>query len=126
MESKLKVQNNIGLIIYQEDTRLEGANELLDALPKWLDEVELVGIILDLSIIDMLNSSGIGVLVSIAKTVIKKDVPFIVVVNDYVDNILQVVGLHEILKISDTMEEALISFQQIPSTLSPEGQAFAP
>ena len=97
------------------------ANDLLAmAKPKLHDE-EPEGVILDLRGVNMLNSSGIGLLIEFYKEVIGQELIFIAITNNYVQRTLGLIGFEGVFPMVDSREEALwmmqseMSKKQVPS-----------
>ncbi len=106
MQSKYYIENRICWVRYQEDRTFEDAQGLIDEIRAvWQDE-EIGGVILDLTKIEMMNSSGIGLLVQMTKEVYDEEVSFVIITNHYVHRVLQMVGLEEMIQMTETDSEA--------------------
>ncbi len=106
MKSTYEVENNICWYNYKDDTSFEPKHELIEQISLLLDTPELQGFVLNLSVIDMLNSYGIGLLVKVNRDATNQNLKFVVLTNDYVLKIVKVLKLEEILTTAETKEEA--------------------
>jgi stage II sporulation protein AA (anti-sigma F factor antagonist) len=94
--------------------RLEGeldhhhAEEIRDSLDKQLEDPSIRHLILDLSNLRFMDSSGIGVFIGRYKTINKRGGQVCITnVNPQLGRILDVSGLYRILKVYDTAEKAM-------------------
>ena len=62
---------------------------------------------MDLRGVDMLNSSGIGLILEFFKDVTEKNLIFVVVTNDYVQRTLELVGVEGMIETAESRGSAL-------------------
>ena len=84
------------------------AGEIRDSLDKQLEDPSIRHLILDLSNLHFMDSSGIGVFIGRYKTINKRGGQVCIThVNPQLGRILEVSGLYKILKVYDTIEKAI-------------------
>ena len=94
--------------------RLEGeldhhhAEEIRESLDKQLEDPSIRNLILDLGNLHFMDSSGIGVFIGRYKTISKRGGQVCITnVNPQLARILEVSGLYRILKVYDTVQDAI-------------------
>ena len=84
------------------------AEEIRDSLDKQLEDLSIRNLILDLSNLYFMDSSGIGVFIGRYKTISKRGGQVCITnIDAQLDRILEVSGLYRILKVYDTVKEAI-------------------
>ena len=106
MKSTYEIKQGICWIQYNEDATFEQAYLLNSELESWISEQPVTGVVIDLKTVDMLNSSGIGLLVQALKMVRDKGMKFVVLANDYVIRVLKMVGLEDKISVAEDAEQA--------------------
>ncbi len=84
------------------------AQEVRDYIDGKLDDASIRHLILDLSKLRFMDSSGIGVFIGRYKIISKRDGHVCITsVNQQLDKILELSGLYRILKVYDTVDKAI-------------------
>lgn len=84
------------------------AEEIRDSLDKQLEDLSIRHLILDLSRLNFMDSSGIGVFIGRYKTISKRGGQVCITnVSQQLGRILDLSGLYKILKVYDTVEKAI-------------------
>ena len=107
MDSKHEIKEGIYWINYVEDSTFEKAYDLIDTVTPLIDKKILQGVILDLRGVDMLNSSGIGLILEFFKDVSEKNLIFVVITNDYVQRTLELIGVEGMIETAESRGNAL-------------------
>lgn len=107
MRNLVETKGNVCWIIYEEDKNLEKGKKLIKQLPE-LIKPNVTTVVFDLTFIEMLNSTGLGILTAISKKAKEQDLRFIVYANSYVFRILQLVGLSQFLMVADNKDDVLM------------------
>lgn len=107
MGSAHEIINNVCWLSYREDTTFENSYDFNRDSLKFIDEQsDLTSVMLDVSSLEMINSSGIGLIVDLYKEVISKNLEFHLVTNDYVYKIMKYVGVDTTIPMIESVQEA--------------------
>ncbi len=111
---EFREEENYGLIIFHVRGKMLGgadANQLNERIHQLLDESKN-RFVLDLSEVDMMSSSGLGVLVS-ALTAVRNQMGDmkLAALPEKIHHILKITKLDQIFEIYDTVESAVSAFQ---------------
>jgi len=84
------------------------ADDIRNALDKQLEDLSIRNLILDLSNLYFMDSSGIGVFIGRYKTIRERGGQVCITnINAQLDRMLEVSGLYRILKVYDTVQDAI-------------------
>ncbi len=84
------------------------ADDIRNALDKQLDDTSIRNLILDLSNLYFMDSSGIGVFIGRYKTIRERNGQVCITnINAQLERMLEVSGLYRILKVYDTVQDAI-------------------
>jgi anti-anti-sigma factor len=112
MEITDKLFDGIRVIYISGNIILEETNQMKDYIEKYIEDPDLKGIIINCRNIDYIDSSGLGLIVSVYKTLKKSDKYFALSSLDAKTmEIFVLTRLNEILVIADSDEAALNSFK---------------
>ncbi len=111
---EFREEENYGLIIFRLQGKMLGgadANHLNERIHQLLDEGKN-RFVLDLSQVDMMSSSGLGVLVS-ALTAVRNQMGDVklAALPEKIQHILEITKLDQVFEIYDTVESAMAAFQ---------------
>lgn len=107
MNSHKEIIKDVGCIVFKDDPAADYKEIYFKLLTPLLETPDIKGIVLDFSVIEMLSSSGIGLMLGIYKEVEKKELPFVLVSNHYVEKILRMVALWSVLDTEESKEDAI-------------------
>lgn len=110
--SGFEVKESVCWIKYNEDRTFEKSYDLIQEVIAYLAEHPIDGVVLDLTWIDMLNSSGIGLMASLYKEVNDQEKLFVVITNDYVHRTLGILGFSDIFPMVENEAEASAAFNE--------------
>lgn len=107
------LENNPSVAVIELKAQVLGGNDALS----FSSSIELLSnknfshVIADLSKIEIINSSGLGMLVAALSSLRKHEIGFVLTsVPEKVMNLLQMTRLNEVFKIYDSVESAVNSF----------------
>ncbi|MBF0279296.1 MAG: STAS domain-containing protein [SAR324 cluster bacterium] len=107
MKSRYEIKENICWIQYVEDKTFEKAYDFIKTMEPLLEEKTLKGVVLDLRTVDMLNSSGIGLILELFKNISEKKLIFVAITNDYVQRTLGMIGVEGLMNMVESRSKAL-------------------
>lgn len=100
-------ENNICVVNIDGNIALDGTNEVKEYVKPFMEDADLQGIILDFSKVNFIDSSGIGLIVSIFKMLqVKQTKLVLAALNKKNREIFNMTRLDKILTICDTLEDA--------------------
>lgn len=92
------------------DIVFNNLTELREVIKKEMNEPDTTKVLLNLADVGIIDSAGVGFIVSVYKTVLSRKGSFALVQpNDAVKNVLQTVGLTRLFKVFDSEVEAVES-----------------
>lgn len=92
------------------DIVFNNLNELREVIKKEMNEPETDKVLINLDNVGMIDSAGVGFIVSVYKTVLSRKGSFALVQpNEVVKNVLQTVGLTRLFKVFENEDEAVKS-----------------
>jgi len=110
---KIKTSEKYNTVIFELKGKLLGgseASEFNEVIRKFIDQGEK-NIVIDLSGISYVNSTGVGMLIRNYTTVVNSGGKLILAaINDRMQGLLSVTKLNQIFEIFDSTEEAVKSF----------------
>ncbi|MFQ5431410.1 MAG: STAS domain-containing protein [Nitrospinota bacterium] len=110
MKCETRKVDGVTLFDITGDIVFNNLNELREVIKAEMNEPETDKVLISLSDVGMIDSAGVGFIVSVYKTVLSRKGSFALVQpNDAVKNVLQTVGLTRLFKVFDNEEEAVKS-----------------
>lgn len=106
LQSSYEIKDDICWLVYSGKPHMEFSANLLSEVIPLLESQEFKGLVIDLGIVDMINSDGIGQLTQVYKKVRAHQREMSVIGNHYLINILNVVQIADALNLVETHEEA--------------------
>ena len=107
MKFSYEIKEDICHAIYEGDRTLEDIYLFVKSFFALIDAEEIQSILLNLRIVEMLNSNGIGQIVRIHKQAMSQHKRLIFIINHYTQQVLQIVQLQHVLEFAESPEEAL-------------------
>ena len=112
MEIKDRIENDICIIEIEGNIALEVTSEIRDELRPFVERSDIKGIVFNLAKVKFIDSSGIGLIVSIYKNLKQKDKKMALSnLNEKNREIFSLTRLDQILTIVDNEDEATKIFQ---------------
>jgi len=111
MKIKEEIEDSVRILHIHGDMAMDENAELKKLLQPYLDDPSLSGIILDLKNVGFIDSSGVGLIVGIYKTLQRADKHFVLMsLSDRHREILNITQLDKILTIAEDRKDALEAF----------------
>lgn len=108
MKIEDRVDNNFAILAIDGNIVLEETAKLKESVEVFVENANLTGIIMNCENVNFIDSSGLGLIVSIYKTLLKRERKFaLTALNDRTKEIFILTKLDKILTLSDSDEEAL-------------------
>ncbi|NLT95443.1 MAG: STAS domain-containing protein [Clostridia bacterium] len=108
-----KYEDGILLAVLSGEITLLESNDLKEKIKDELARLKTFKLVLDLSQVPLLDSSGLGMLIALFKHINQKEGAIIYVgITDYVKKIIGFAKLDKIFTIVDTLEEAMKILKQ--------------
>ena len=108
METTTRIINNIRVISIEGNIILEESADLREAMEPYVEESATDGIILNCEKVSYIDSSGLGLIVSIYKTLVKTNRKFaLTCLSKKNEDIFILTKLNQVLLIAETDEEAI-------------------
>lgn len=103
-----RVEDNICIVSFEGNIALDGVNEAKAYLKPYLDSDEVKGLVINFEKVNFIDSSGIGLIVSIFKTMQQKDGKFALSnLSKKNEEIFSITRLNKILEIHPLEEDAV-------------------
>ena len=103
-----RIEDDICLVSIEGNIALDGVNEAKAYLKTHLDSPDIKGLVINFEKVNFIDSSGIGLIVSIFKTMQQKDGQFgLTNLSKKNEEIFSITRLNKILNIYQSEEEAL-------------------
>ena len=110
MEFSHRVANNICVVSITGNIALDGVNEAKDYLKPLLEEPDLKGLLINFDQVNFIDSSGIGLIVSLFKTLQQREAKFgLSDLSKKNEEIFNITRLNKILDIYPTEGEGITS-----------------
>jgi len=112
METKTQIIDNIRVISLEGNIVLEETAELREAMEPFIEDNKTDGIILNCEKVSFIDSSGLGLIVSIYKTLMKTNRKFALsCLSKKNEDVFILTKLNNVLTITDTDQEALATMK---------------
>jgi len=108
MRCETKKAGNVTVFQINGDIIFNHLNEIRETIKKEMGEAETDKFLIDLSHVGMIDSAGVGFIVSVYKTVLSRKGAFALInPNEAVKSVLQTVGLTRLFNIYESEDEAI-------------------
>ncbi len=108
METNTQLVDNIRIVFLEGNIVLEESSELRERLEPYIEESNADGIILNCEKVSYIDSSGLGLIVSIYKTLIKANKKFALSgLSKKNEDVFILTKLNNVLTIAETDQDAL-------------------
>ena len=108
MDLKIVKKNNTLFVSLNGDIDHHNSEIIKDKVDEGIIKYHCKNLIFDMSTVDFMDSSGIGVFIGRYKTISKRGGQVCITnIDAQLDRILEVSGLYRILKVYDTVKEAI-------------------
>ncbi len=108
MKIEGKTENNITVLTLEGNLAMDECGELRTEIKPYVEQEDIVGIVLNLKSVDYIDSSGIGLIVSIFKSLKQLEKKFALTSLNYRHReVLSITKLDKILTIAEDTESAL-------------------
>lgn len=108
MKCETKKVGNVMIFSVSGDIVFNYLNEIRDIIKKEMGIADTDKFLIDLSNVGMVDSAGVGFIVSIYKTVLSRKGSFALLnPNEVVKNVLETVGLTRLFKVFESEDEAV-------------------
>lgn len=112
MELTHRIENNICVISIKGHILHDGVETLRDYLDPWLKNEAIDVVLINLNKVEIIDSSGIAIIMTTMKTLQERKAKLILCnLVSQCQEILEVMGLDEVLNIFDTEEKALATLK---------------
>ncbi len=108
MKCGAKVVEDVTIFLIDGDIVFNNLAEIRETIKADLEKAETSKFLIDLSTVGIIDSAGVGFVVSIYKTILSKKGSFALISpNAAVENVLQTVGLTRLFKVFTDEDEAV-------------------
>ena len=108
MICETKKVGNVNIFVFAGDVVFSNLKDLREIVKREVGNATSNKFLLDLTRVGMIDSAGVGFIVSVYKTVLSSNGSFALInPSEAVENVLQTVGLTRILKVYESEDEAL-------------------
>ncbi|MEE8483556.1 MAG: STAS domain-containing protein [Nitrospinota bacterium] len=108
MNIETRKVGNVVIFTIVGDIVFNHLNEIREIIKKGISEADTTKFLIDLSKVGVIDSAGVGFIVSVYKTVLFQKGSFSLInPNEVVKNVLETVGLTRLFKIYDSEDEAI-------------------
>jgi anti-anti-sigma factor len=108
MKCDIKKVGNVTIFGINGDVVFSHLNEVREVIKKEMSETASNKFLLDLTKVGMIDSAGVGFIVSVYKTVLSSKGSFALInPNEAVESVLQTVGLTRLFKVYESEDEAI-------------------
>ncbi len=108
MKIEDKIDNNFAILAIDGNIVLEETAKLKESVEVFVEDASLTGIIINCENVNFIDSSGLGLIVSIYKTLLKRERKFALTsLNDRTKEIFILTKLDKILTLTESDEDAV-------------------
>jgi anti-anti-sigma factor len=108
MKCETKKVGNVTIFVIVGDVVFSHLNEVREVIKKEMADTSSNKVLLDLTKVGMIDSAGVGFIVSVYKTVLSSKGSFALInPNEAVESVLQTVGLTRLFKVYESEDEAI-------------------
>lgn len=108
---KLIEEREIDILEFEGEVVFEKSNQLKEQAKKMLNDREITRLIVDLSRVSFIDSSGVGMLISLFKNIRERGGRMVLTSSsENVNKVLDLTRLDQIMEVYDNIEGAVASF----------------
>lgn len=103
-----EINDKVIKVVFEGDITLDYSMNFKDEIKKYLLENKIMYLVIDLSGVSFIDSSGLGMLISFFKDMNEKQGQIVYIgIHDYVKKLIELVQLSQVFIVKETEDEAL-------------------